>query len=200
VALVLVLVLSGVLLAVMTAVMYMITTGTQVSGLRKQYKTALEAGQGGTDLFFQIVATRDSAADKTALVTALNNAGLNAVISNTTASCSGTAGGATYQGIAAKLMTPSTSWSGCDNSIGIDTSNASSYDMRADMGNYRVYAKIVAATDGTTGAGTELHGSGVVSPTAISVKKEPYLYAIEVVSENAANPRERARLSVLYQY
>jgi hypothetical protein len=41
IVLVVVLVLSAVALALMTAMIYMITIGTQISGLQKRYKTAL---------------------------------------------------------------------------------------------------------------------------------------------------------------
>src|SRR5574341_2459701 len=58
IVLIVVIVLSAVALALMTALIYMITTGTQISGLQKNYKTALEAGVGGGDIFYQLIATR----------------------------------------------------------------------------------------------------------------------------------------------
>ena len=47
IALVMVLVLSGIALAIMAGLIYMATSGTQVSGLQKRYKTALEGGLAG---------------------------------------------------------------------------------------------------------------------------------------------------------
>src|SRR3990170_8844714 len=58
IALVVVLVLSAVALTIMTALIYMITSSTRISGIQKSYKTAVEAGQGGADVFYQIVALR----------------------------------------------------------------------------------------------------------------------------------------------
>jgi hypothetical protein len=58
VVLIVVLVLSAVSLAIMTALLYMITTGTQTSGLQKRYKTALEAGIGGGNVFCQLISAR----------------------------------------------------------------------------------------------------------------------------------------------
>jgi len=67
---------------------------------------------------------------------------------------------------------------------------------------YRVYAKIVDTVEGNTGGEEGLLGKGVVYAGSgeISVMKIPYLYTIEVDAENATNPSERAKLSILYQY
>ena len=58
IALVMILILSAIALAIMAGLIYMITAGTQISGMQKRYKTALEAGKGGTDITYQLIAAR----------------------------------------------------------------------------------------------------------------------------------------------
>jgi hypothetical protein len=203
--LIVVIVLSAVALAIMTALIYMITTGTQISGLQKRYKTALEAGDGGGDVFYQLIATRAESAGVQSLAGELNASGLN-FSTTTPAECrADLASGVTYTGLAAKLMTPSTSWTNCNNSIAIDPATPSTYDMKIELGTttkYTVYAKIVATTDGNSGGDLNLLTKGVVSANSgeVAVMPIPFLYAIEVVSENGARIDERAKISTLYQY
>jgi len=204
VVLIVVIVLSAVALAIMTALIYMITVGTQISGLQKRYKTALEAGEGGGDVFYQLIATRAESAGQATLAGDLNAFGLN-FATTTPVGCTGLVSGVTYTGLAAKLMTPSTSWTNCDSSITIDPATSSTYDMKVELGattKYTVYAKIVATTDGNSGGDLSLKTTGVVGTNAgeVQVMPIPFLYAIEVVSENSAKVDERAKVSTLYQY
>src|SRR5574341_78725 len=120
VVLVIVLVLSAVALILMTTLIYMITTGTQISGLQKRYKTALEAGVGGGDIFYELIALRAETAGTSAFKSNLDLFNLNTSLT-TAGTCTGIASGATYTGLAAKLMTPTTSWGGCDSSLTINT-------------------------------------------------------------------------------
>jgi hypothetical protein len=206
VVLVMVIVLSAVALLIMTTLIYMITTGTQVSGLQKRYKTALEAGAGGGDVFYQLIALRGETAGTNAFTANLNAFNLNSAVT-TAANCTGVLSGATYTGWAAKLITPSTSWDSvnCDSSIHIDPNTPTSYDMKIELGattKYTVYAKIVATTQGNTGGDTSLQTKGVVSANTgeVAVMAISYIYAIEAVSENSARNDERAKLSIVYQY
>jgi hypothetical protein len=207
VVLIVVIILSAVSLVIMTALIYMITSGTQLSGLKKRYATALEAGGGGGDVFYQLIATRAETADQASLIANLNTFGLN-VTSTTPPECTGSdlISGATYTGLAAKLFTSSTTWTNCDSSLTIDPATASTYDMKMELGattKYNVYAKIVATTDGNSGGGNlSLLNQGAVSSNSgvVEAMPLPYLYAIELVSENSAQSDERAKLSVLYQY
>jgi hypothetical protein len=182
----------------------MITTGTQASGLQKRYKTALEAGVGGGDVFYQLIALRGQEANTNAFTANLNSFSLNSAVT-TAADCTGVLSGATYTGWAAKLITPSTSWVNCDSSIHIDPNTASSYDMKIELGTakkYSVYAKIVATTQGNTGGDGSILNKGVVSSNTGEVAVMPisYIYAIEAVSQNSARSDERAKLSIVYQY
>jgi hypothetical protein len=91
---------------------------------------------------------------------------------------------------------------GFDNSITIDPGNASTYDLRIDLGSYSVYSKIVDTVEGNSAASEGLLKSGVVSMGSgeVTVVNVPYLYTIEVLSQSTSNPTDRSKLSVLYQY
>lgn len=203
VVLIVVIVLSAVALLIMTTLIYLITTGTQVSGLQKRYKTALEAGAGGSDVFYQLLALRAETAGTNAFTANLAAFNLNPTLT-TSGNCQGVMSGATYTGLAAKLMTPSTSWGvNCDRSIAIDTAVPTTYDMRIELGTttrYSVYAKIVATTEGNTGGNEDLMKTPVVKDPGGTMMVRPYIYAIETVSENSARRDERAKLSIIYQY
>jgi hypothetical protein len=204
IVLVVVLVLSAVVLAVMTALIYMITSGTQMSGMQKRYRTALEAAKGGSDLFYQVIGSRGD----TSTLSSVSPSILNA------STCTGTDiyTGATYTGFQAKLKTPSTTWSaGCNSTLNINLNDSTPapYDLKLVIGTspqYNYYAKIVGTIPGNSaavGSDTLYTGSvmtGFSGVGAIPVVSKPYLYAIEVDSESSSNPAERAKLSILYQY
>ena len=214
IALVMILVLSAIALAIMAGLIYMITTGTQVSGMQKRYKTALEAGVGGADITYHLIGLRGEPSSTDSFRTALSTISPALTTLN---SCTGTnRDGQPFTGLAAKLNTPSTTWSAdCNKDSvaiipdppGTNPSTSTTYDLRFDLGTspyptYRVYAKIVDTVEGNTGGEEGLLGKGVVYAGSgeISVMKIPYLYTIEVDAENPSNPSERAKLSILYQY
>lgn len=202
-ALVMVLVLSAILLALMAGLIYMVTAGARMSGYQKRYRTAVEAGKGGADIVYQLIGRRGDPVPTASFSDDLNDAALNPVFAVTDA-CKGTSGaGDPYTGLAAKLNTSSSTWSeGCDKTF---TAGPSSFDMRLDLGvgnTYRVYAKIVDTVEGNSGPDEGLTSKGVVSANSgeVAVKSIPFLYTLELESESAANPSERAKLSVLYLY
>jgi hypothetical protein len=214
VVLVLVLILCAVSLAIITALMYMITTGTQMSGMQKRYRTALEAGLAASDIIAQVIAQQgDETAVSSYLTTRLNEIG--AQESAALANCkgfaqydlSGTAIWTQYDKLAAKLMTPSTSWDhiNCDSSFPTGPNN---YDLTFQLGtNYNVYAKVVDTVEGftrTNGAAVTntMRTDAVVSNNQeIAAPSKPYQYTIEVDVENKTNPNtERAKLQFLYEY
>ncbi len=207
VVLVVVLVLSAVVLAVMTALIYMIISGTQISGFQKRYKTALEAARGGNDILYQVVGLGS-------YPTSTTFGGLTPSVSSSL--CSGTD---TFRNVSvpggwlAKLHTSSSTWTGCVSSLSsgqltIDPNNPSTYDMSLPLGQYTYYAKITGSVQGNSaslGGGGGLYTGSVITGStggvgSIPVVSIPYLYAIEVLTENVANPAERAKLSILYQY
>ncbi|GFP21965.1 hypothetical protein HKBW3S06_01191 [Candidatus Hakubella thermalkaliphila] len=58
IALVMTLVISAIVLAVMAGLIYMITVGTQISGIQKRYKTAHEAALGGAEVAYKYIGVR----------------------------------------------------------------------------------------------------------------------------------------------
>jgi hypothetical protein len=216
IALVMILILAAIALAIMAGLIYMITSSTQISGMQKRYKTALEAGVGGTDVAYQFISLRGNSIDTASLISTFNP--INPAIT-TSSSCTGTdasgtffPGGTSLRGFEAKLRTPSTSWSSaCDkDNMSITPSTTTSYDMRFDFGispypTYRVYAKIASTVEGNSAADKGLLGKGVVASSGsgsgeVTVMSVPYLYTVEMDAQNLANPSERAKLSILYQY
>lgn len=195
VALAMVLILSAIILAVIAGLIYMITSTTQISGMQKRYRTALEAGMGGAEVTYRLLAMRDD--PDLAMRTAI---GYSRTISD---AC-----------FAAKLnfTTSATNWASCGSyanatAMVINPADNTTYDFRFDLGSapyptYRGYAKIVDTVEGNSGGDEGLLKHGVVSSGSgeITVMSIPYLYTIEVDAENRDNPSERAKLSILYQY
>ena len=207
IALVMVLVLAAISLAIMAALVFMLTASTEISGIQKRYKTATDAGKGGADVFYQVIARRGNATDTTNFLSQIYPLDTTKYGVNTPATCTGTnSAGVAMTGLAAKLNTPSSSWSGCDNSVVIDPVTGTSYDMFIDLpsgtGTYRVYAKIVDTLEGNSSGDTGLIKSGVVNANAgeVPAMNKPYVYTIEVDAENPNNPMERAKYSILYLY
>ena len=206
VALLIVLILAAVALAIMTAMISMIFSGTQMSGMHKRYKTAAEAAEGGTELFKKLILLRGHTGDTNLFINKLNTFTLNASVA-TDPACAGTdLQGSTQNAFKAKIMAPSTSWTvQCNNYLTIDPSIPTSYDMKMELGTtmkYTVYAKIADTVEGNTGGDSDLRTKGVVNSNSgdVAVMSMPFLYVIETHAENAANPTERAKLSELYQY
>lgn len=198
-ALVVVLILSAVSLMIMTMLLYMITSGTQVSGMQKNYKTAVEAGLGGTDLVLKFIALQGEQTGQDSLRNTLNSFSLATEIPEY-ATCSGTnAAGAPYTSLRAKLLTSSTTWVGCLTSAPTPTS----YDIKMQLGTttkYNVYARIVDTVAGNSGSDEGLLKNGVVNSSGeVQVMSMPYIYTIEVDAENTSKT-ERAKFQVLYQY
>jgi hypothetical protein len=200
IALAMVLVVSVVIVAVMAGLLYMIISGTQISGIQKRYTNALEAGKGGADIAYDIIGARSFATVSTLPIDfdqQISDACLTAKLNKSTSA---------------------TNWASCGGysdttSMSIDPDNPSTYDFQFDFGGktylgvnlfpeYTVYAKIANTVEGNSGGDEGLLGKGVIASGTgeVTVVSRPYLYTIEIEAENAANPQERAKLSVLYQY
>ena len=216
IALVMVLVLSAIALAIMSALLYMVASGTKTSGLQKRYKTALDAGIGGSEITYQLIALRGESAGQNAFVASLTAAGLNPSVTTSptcTTNAAATYGGQSCvtlfgspTGLAAKLTLPTDCWSSaCNSSLTINPAVNTTYDIQLDLGTattYTVYAKVANTIAGNTGGDEGLWKSGVVSANTgeVTAQTMPYLYTIEVDAENPNNQDERAKLSILYQY
>jgi hypothetical protein len=210
-ALIIVIVLSAIGLGLMTTLIYLITTGTQVSGIQKRYKTAFEAGMGGKDIVLQVLSMKDrDITDINTFINTLDAApGVSAVVT-TPSGCTDVDGVAPVApaGLQTKLRVSSVGgWSaGCSNSMTINPADNTTYDMRFELGTdprYTVYAKIVDTVAGSEVAeDIGLKSSGVVASQAdvIQVAGVPNLYTVEVQTENSDNPQEKAKLQILYQY
>ncbi|MDA8170023.1 MAG: hypothetical protein M0Z59_10075 [Nitrospiraceae bacterium] len=183
IALVIVLLLSAVALMMMSALIYMTLTGTQVAGMQGRYSNVLEAGMGGVSAATQLIASGGAAT--------LNN--VNETIPNN--AC-----------LAAKLVNSTANWpAGCGASSKswiINSTDNATYDMSVDLGNYRVYTKVVDTIAGNTGGVPGLVKTGVVSSNTgdVPVASRPSVYTMEVLSQSQTNPSERSRLSVIYEY
>ncbi|MHC4434099.1 MAG: pilus assembly PilX N-terminal domain-containing protein [Planctomycetota bacterium] len=198
-ALVLVLILTAIGLAFSVTLLYMVTTGTQMTGGQKRYDTALQAGKAGIDVIRQVIDARGNPGIPFPpamgfSLPSLNVAGFDCLdekLNN-----------------ASHLPTGVVNWNGsCDPAININPAVVTSYDMTFNLGVapnpiYNVYAKIVDTVDGNSGANTGLVKTGVVVTNSgeIPVQSLPYLYTIEVLAQNSVNPNERARLSMLHQF
>ncbi|MDH5767935.1 MAG: hypothetical protein OEZ31_03135, partial [Nitrospirota bacterium] len=171
--------------------------------------TALEAGTGGAQITFQFIGLRGETSATNSLLGALNSYSLNAVITTpitcVTKSDSDCTVIGNYTGIATKFNLPTICWTGCDSLLTIDPLVSTTYDMSYQLPgtpiSYNVYAKIADTVLGNSGGDEGLVKGGVVYSTGeVTVVSRPYLYTIEIDAENAANPLERAKLSLLYQY
>jgi hypothetical protein len=178
-ALVFVLILAAISLAMTLAMLIMVSRGSYVSGQQKRFRTAAEAGRGGMEAMFQMISNRGGS---TILYT-------NQVLP-------------TPGALDIKLAGPIAGWGGLDTSSTINPTDNTSYDMRIDLGTYRVYTKIVDTVDGNSGADEGLIKTAVVNAGSgeVTVVSVPYLYTIEVLSQSTTNTAERSKLSVLYQY
>jgi len=216
IALVMVLILAAIALMIMAGLIFMVTSSTQISGMQKRYKTALEAGKDAAEIIYQFIGLRGDPTDTESFKNLLSSS-INPVI-NTQAGCSGyDLAGASYTGLATKLNTPTyiesppgsgilvPNWTvDCYSSMSIDKLT---YDLKyefSSLGNptYTVYAKIVDTVEGNSAPDKGLGGKGVVVSGSgeVTVASMPYLYTVEVDAQNAANPLERSKLSILYQY
>jgi hypothetical protein len=201
-----ILILAAIALLIMAGLLFMITSSTQISGMQKRYKTALEAGKGGAEITYQFIALRGSDADNTTFKTLLSS--INPQIT-TPGGCSGNdMFSVPHTGLEAKLNAPTTNWSsGCDKTMSINPAIATSYDFKYELGSvgyptYTVYAKIVDTVEGNSAPDKGLGGKGVVTSGSgeVPVASMPYLYTMEVDAQNKDNPSERSKLSILYQY
>ena len=191
IALVMVLVLSGIALAIMAGLIYMVTSGTQVSGLQKRYKTALECSMAGAEVVYAVIGERDTVSFP--FLTVTYNSSDDCMISKFT------------------LQTSSVNWAACTpfakaTSSTINPTDATTYDFLLDLGadpyTCRVNAKIVDTIEGNTAPDSGWIQGGVVwSKSEFYPVPRPYYYDIEVHTEKQDQQTpERAKLSILYQH
>ncbi|MEC4675728.1 MAG: hypothetical protein VST72_02240 [Nitrospirota bacterium] len=226
IALVMVLVLSFIALAIVSALLFMVTQGTITSGSQGFFRTAEEAGIGGAELAFEYMESRGRLE-----IPGLNlaNAGAYANVCDCqepdvyddnldlatdpairTCRCD-------------KICNPTESYDFnltvsdevCDEDTAVDgvqlaLNPAINPDIQFLIGNapnqYNVSIKIVDTVLGNSDIGGVLNETLGNNKTVdsnsgiIYPPHNPYMYRIEVLAERATNPRERSRLSILYAY
>ena len=166
-----VLILCVIGLLMTAAMLLMVSRGAFVSGQQMRFRTALEAGLGGVETKFHLLNTRG-----------LVNIPLENLVVNASMST--------------KIIHPTTSvaWTGLDNSLVIDPTNINTYDMRVDIGEYRVFMKIADTVAGNSSADEGLIRTGVVNAGSgeVMAMSVPFLYTIEVLSQSRTNVGERS--------
>jgi hypothetical protein len=197
VALVTSLLLTLLALAFIMALLYMVTWQTKLSAAHKRYKTAIEASQGGAEIFAKKV-----------IPYIFNN--------NTTAGLAGQLPGVNLVAgsslcLKAKINNPTSLWGGACTPNSLTTDPTQNPDVRFTLqgslgaqSNFTVYTKIVDSVPGNSDlSGYELldSGAGVTGiSSGVAPKHIPALYRIEVQGQKELNPQEKAQLSILYAY
>ena len=190
-----VLVLSLMGLAMVSALLFMVTQSTRMSGYHRFFRTAEDAGLGGAEIGTEFIKTRGALTDD--LIDSLSPLRNNDAC------------------LAQKLnmsrggWTSNLRWTSCGSArLTLDLANdANNYDMTFNLSNFRVLVKIVDTVEGNSDTGglvTDggLGGKGVVEASSgmVNPAHNPYLYRMEIQAEEATNPRERAKFSGLYAY
>jgi len=209
-ALMMALILTLVSLAVVLAVLYLITQGMKLSASSRRYKSALEASYGGVEAFTkEIIPWYIDAAAQNTLASRLQ---LQANLGNLTPAFPGGAlTFSSYSCMTKKLTLPSSAWGttcGANPTV-IDPTKSPDVVFKLQgpplQPNFNVYAKIVASQPGNSDmsglSDTLSSGSGVAYGAAgVSPMHIPATYRIEALAQRETNPQEKAKLSVLYAY
>ena len=212
IALVMVLILALIGLMIVSALMFMATSGTISSGAFRAFRTAEEASYGGAEIAAEYAVNRGAlplfgfplGCNCGNPLIATDNTDLDAGNART-CRCD-------------KLCNATADWAvagagTCDENTGVAglqinlTPDAATDDFPLTLGNFIVYAKIVDTVVGNSDMGGivasgTLGGSGVVSGSTglVSPPSRPYLYRMEIDARSTANPREHSRISMLYAY
>lgn len=209
IALVMVLVLALIGLMIVSALLYLATSGTLTSGAFKAYRTAEEASYGGAEIAAEYAANRGSFPLLGASFTSGCNCADPLVPTDNTDLDAG--GARTCR--CDKLCNATADWPpSCDENAGVagvqvNLSPEVAFDFSRTLGTYDVFAKIVDTVTGNSDMGGivasgELGGQGVVTATTgiVNPPQRPYLYRMEIDARATSNPREHSRLSILYAY
>ncbi|GAM07848.1 hypothetical protein OR1_00117 [Geobacter sp. OR-1] len=208
-ALVTSLMLTLISLTIVMFLMYLITSGVQLSGANKRYKTSLEASYGGVEIIAKDVMPQLFA--NISSPSAAISAGGFGTAFNFPATTDATANACLHK----KLTSPSSSWGTCSST----TDPKTSPDMRLTLNSttsdpYTLYSKIVDTVcsdsrpypegkcTGSDLSGVYLDGGlGVAGGNSdVAVQPKPALYRIEVTAEHSGNSQEKSNLSILYAY
>lgn len=209
IALVTALLFTLISLGIMMALLAIVIQGTQVSAANKTYKNATEAGYGAIDLVTKDVfpallssaftdAYRDNLIDKLTMNLASTQTCLNQKMNFSTSS-------ANWSSCSAQSTTPLPT-EAPDLTFTLKAAN--------DPLGFKIFAKIIdTKCGGDTAAGQPCSnsdssgidyldaGGGVTAGSgAVTPQHKPAYFRVEVQSERAVRPAEKAQLSVLYAY
>lgn len=214
IALVTALLFTLICLGIVMALLTIITQGTRVSAARKTYSTAREASYGAVDLLSRDILPAIFNSTFDATYKGNLESSLNMTFNNVNFPMS------TLDVCFNQKVGSSTAlWTACAGTPTTPEPKQSpdvTFNLKAmgDPAGFNVYAKIVdTKCGGDTAAGQPCTnsdtsgtdyldtGGGVASSIGtVTPQHRPVYYRIEVQSERAVNPREKARLSVLYAY
>lgn len=194
-------------LGIAMALLAIVIQGTQTSGANKAYRTATEAGYGAVDVVTRdiIPAAMQGIFDSTYQADYLSKMQLQLP----QAAC-----------FTEKLTKSTSDWSVCTGSPSAPAPKQSpdlTFNLKATgatSAGFKVYAKIIdTKCGGNTAAGQPCSnsdtsgidyldaGGGVASAAGtVTPQHRPAYYRLEVQSERAVNPSEKAALTVLYAY
>ncbi len=188
VALVMALVLGLVGMLIITALLYMVGTGTWLSGSQKRYQATLEATQGGMSFFVHEIMQRCLGGETLGSLGSYNGLltqGNGDAIFNYKLTTPGVAGDATGY----PATTPDVTMT---------------FLFASPTPNMTVDATILGTTIGNSGkVQTPLGSGGAGDPNtgdAIIPPHVPYLFHTEIQGQSAVSSREKANLSGIYAY
>ena len=203
IALVTSLMLTLITLAIIMAVMYLISSSIQNTGANKRYKSAMEAAYGGTELVVKDLLPmimRDFASAN--LGTDISNYSQDAGLTVSANGYNNTS--QSQQCLQDKLTLPTSHWhTYCSNTLNPTTTPDITLTLPATNGTqFSVYSKIVDTVPGNTdSSGLQLEGAGVAESNTIIVPQHfPYVYRLEIQGQRTVNPAEKSNISVLYAY
>jgi hypothetical protein len=190
--------------------MQMLLVQTKMAGAERSYRNSLDAAYGGTDLIAKDILPRLAMSNYSTNKVASAFGGLAGAISLNI----NNSNPVTNQ-LQIKLTQNTANWpsqmQGQTASQKLDPKYLPDFQFQLkgntnDPTNFKVYAKVVDTVTGNSDrSGNELlnSGAGVTGISTggnVSPKHNPNLYTIEIQGEKATNPKEKARLSVLYAY
>jgi len=204
VALVTALMFTLITLAMVMTLMYYVLLGTKMSAAQKKYRNSLEAAYGGTEFVTKAVipklALGNFSAGRLSLGQTFGSGNLDIQFPNAAIT-------------RLKMDNPPTNWgivgtSGSRHSVDPKVMPDFTFTLKGQTsaGDFKVYSKLIDTVPGvglidTSGIDYLDAGIGVAgTSTSTQTPRTPNIYSIEVQGEAAANPKEKASLSVLYAY
>jgi hypothetical protein len=182
-------------LTICMALLYMVTQGVKTSGQHKQYRTAIEASYGGTDIMVKdimpvIMQNYSSSSFTTTVQGAFSGVNLQ-VLSDPRC-------------MQKKLTKATAGWpAGCSNAPNPKNSPDMQITLNSTSGNpFIVTSKIVDTVVGNSDTtGLQLEGSGVAESSSLLTPQHiPFIYRMEIQGERQGNSTAQSNIEVLYAY